>query len=310
MKVYRVILLSILAAVAFNTANAKKVKLRYNLIAGQEFVIEHSNKQEIGQEVMGQNQVMENTILTEYSFRVLEVKGDGSYILEQKISAAEMQMENDFININYNSREDETVPEGLEYLANTIDVPISFLMSNTGEILEVVDAQDYLKTIEEALAGVEGMMQQLGSGMASQTASIQGIKLQISTLFLKYPAEKIKVGHTWEDVTESRQMVAFTNKLQNTLVEANKETATIKQDVNIEMMELEEALEMEGMEINYELNGRKEAAYTVDLATGLISKVQGVTDISGVVSIDSPQLPSPMNMPMTLKTTEELKIKR
>ena len=73
------------------------------------------------------------------------------------------------------------------------------------------------------------------------------------------------------------------------------------------MMELEDPIEMEGMEINYEVSGRKEAAYTIDLTTGLVSTVQGVTDISGVLSIDSPQLPSPMNMPMTLKLTEEIK---
>ena len=124
---------------------------------------------------------------------------------------------------------------------------------------------------------------------------------------MKYPGGKVKVGNTWDDISETRQMVSFTNKIQNTLVEAGKETATIKQDVNVEMMELEDPIEMEGMEINYELSGRKEAAYTIDLTTGLVSTVQGVTDISGVLSIDSPQLPSPMNMPMTLKLTEEIK---
>lgn len=308
MKFYRFILLSGIIFIAFNTAEAKKVELKYTLDAGQEFVIEHSNKQKIGQEVMGQNQVMENTVVTEYTYKVIQIENDGSYLMEQNIVAVKVQMDSDFMNLKYNSRKDDTVPAGLEYLANTLNVPIRFLMSNSGEILEVVDAENYIKNIQDALANVEGMMQQMSSGMASQTASIEGIKLQIANLFFKYPGGKVKVGDTWEDVSQSRQMVSFTNKLENTLVEASKESATIKQDVNIEMMEMEDPMEMEGMDINYELNGRKEAAYTIDIATGLVSKVKGVTDISGVISIDSPQLPSPMNMPMTLKLTEEIKM--
>jgi len=146
------------------------------------------------------------------------------------------------------------------------------------------------------------------SAMTAQTASEEGIKKQISGLFFKYPEGKIKVGKTWsEESSDNVQMISFKNKIDNLLVSADKKNATIKQSVNIEQMEME-GMEMEGMTMNYELSGRKEGGLNVDISNGMITSIDAVTDISGVISIESPQLPTPMSIPMSIKTTESLKM--
>jgi hypothetical protein len=65
-------------------------------------------------------------------------------------------------------------------------------------------------------------------------------------------------------------------------------------------------MEMQGMNLTYELAGAKEGTMNLDPATGLIKNVDATTSISGNISIDSPQLPSPMSIPMTIRSVEKV----
>jgi hypothetical protein len=60
------------------------------------------------------------------------------------------------------------------------------------------------------------------------------------------------------------------------------------------------------MTINYELMGASDGTIMLESATGLIRTSESVSTISGTISVDSPQLPSPMSIPMTIKSTEKV----
>ena len=225
--------------------------------------------------------------------------------MEEQVVGVKMVMENDFANINYDSESGDDPPPGMEIMTNTLNIPFTFVLSPNGEVVEMIDTEKYLGVIKELLSGLEGPEMQMLSGLVSQSGSVEGLKAQAGVLFFKYPKEKIKVGGTWEDESETTQMVKFTNSIVNTLVEADKEKATIKQVVDIKMQDMD-GMEVQGMTMTYELSGKKQGGSEVDVLTGLILKVDAVTDISGVISIESPQLASPMSMPMSIKTTETI----
>ena len=286
------------------SVQAKKVLLKYDLEPGTEFSFIVSHEQEIVQDLMGQFVVTESFTETRFLIKVLEKLEDGSYVLVQQEEALKLEIKNDFKNISYNSDEDVDPPAGLASVVRKLHVPVKFIMKSNGEVCEVIDAEDYLLIMKDAMESMEGPMQQVVAGIIGQSTSIDGIQSQLQVFFLKFPQEKIKLGFIWNQETESAQIVKFKNLIENILVEASKEKATINQTVKIEQLEMLEGMEMEGMTMTYELSGRKIAEYEVDVKTGLITKVDGVTDISGVISIESPQLESPMSIPMTLKMTE------
>lgn len=306
MKQLRLLFLMLLLISAGYSVQAKKVMLQHNLKPGMEFSLLVTLNQEIAQDVMGQSQIINNLIETRYLIRVLEKTNDGNYLMEQQTDGMKMVMENDFININFNSDDEGDPPAELALMVKTLHVPVKFILNTRGEIIEITDAEVFMAKMQEVLNTNAGPMQQMVTGMAAQSGSLEGLKSQFSSLFIVYPADKIKVGDSWNQETESIKMVKFKNIIENTLVEANKESASIKQTVNIEQLAMLDGMEMEGMKMNYEMSGRKSAGYEIDMSTGLILKVDAVTDISGIVSIESPQLATPMSIPMTLKMTETI----
>ena len=306
MKHFRILLIiTALLSVGINV-QAKKYVLKYNLEAGNKFSFEHTLKQDITQDVMGQSQVITNTTTMKYLFEVIELDGDGNFLIGVHIGAIKFKMDNDFINMDYDSERDEEAPDGLESLAAILKVPIKILLSSEGEIMEMRDTEKYLEMVNKAMGGEENMATQMVSGATSQMTSEEGLKNQMGSFFFKYPDKKLKIGESWMNESESMQMVEFKAITENTLVEANEEKAVIKQAVKFEQMELAEGMEMEGMTMNYDLSGRREAGNQLDINTGLISNVDAITEISGVISIESPQLPTPMSIPMTIKITETI----
>ncbi len=304
-KKLRIILILIIVVMTSMTVQAKKVELKYNLEKGQEFFVSHTLNQELAQEFMGQSLVMDNLMITKYKFKVLEVKADGNFLIEQKVIAKKIVMENDVLNLNYDTESGEDAPAVIEYYTKILNIPFSFLISPQGEIIEMVGTDKYIETIQESLGTIAGPEQQLIAGLAAQSTSDEGLKGQVGAIFFKYPQGKTKLRSSWSDESESTLMVKFKNSIENTLVEVGKEKASIKQTVKIDQLEME-GEEVQGMTMNYELSGKKQGGYEVDVKTGLLLKADAVTEISGVISVESPQLASPMSMPMTIKMTETL----
>ena len=306
MKELRILFVLGLILVSSSAIQAKKYQLTYKLKVDTEFTLLHTMEQEIIQEVMGQSQVINNTLSTRYLFKVLEVGADGNYLIEEQVDGMKMKVENDFLNLEYDSDKDSEPPAEIKSMANIFHVPIKFVLSPKGEILEVRDAEEYLSLMNETTGGDGNPMTQMVTGLVSQMKDLNGIKSSLGGIFFNYPEGKIKVGASWGGETKSQQMVKFKNVTENTLVEADKEEVVIKQTAKIEQMDSSDGMEMEGMTINFELSGRREAGHQLALASGLLNKVDALTEISGIVSIESPQLPTPMSIPMTINMKETI----
>lgn len=293
-------------AMTFSLAmQAKKVELRYTLEKGFEISFELTSTQEIAQEVMGQSQSTQTSQVMVMKFKVLDITSDGNFLLTRTIAKVKIvvsspngDMEFDTDNIG----DDNPLAGSLSWLTET---PLEFVMTPYGEILEVKDADKIAEEFTEKISG-GGPESQMIAALASQFTSEDGLKQSISMLLLKYPIKKVKVGKPWETVTEMKQMISFVNTSTTMVNEINGDLASLTQDVKIEQGEGDNLMEMQGMEMEYELSGGKQGAYEVDLKTGLIVKGEAITTITGIISIDSPQLPAPMSIPMTIKTTETI----
>jgi len=307
MKNLKILLFVLMALPTSLSVHAKKVQLIYKLGTGTEFSIILTQNQEITQEVMEQRQVITNEMVTKYMFKVLEKTREGNYIIEEKTGAIKLKMETDGMAIDIDTENDEELPEEMKIITAGLNVPVKLILSPQGKIIDIIDAEEYISKTE-ALFGDDNPMTQMMAGIGAQFVGIEGVKNAVTGLFFNYPEGKITVGESWNDETESTQMIQFRNLIENTVVEADRETAVIKQVQDIEQKDIGGGMEMQGMKIKYELSGRKEGEYRVNRKTGLIENSGGVTNIAGIISIESPQLPTPMSIPMNLKITEKVEI--
>lgn len=293
-------------AITFSLAlQAKKVELRYTLEKGFEISFELTSTQEIAQEVMGQSQSTQTSQVMVTKFKVMEITPDGNYLMTRVIIKVKIVVSSPYGDMEFdtdNMGDDNPLAGSYSWLTET---PLEFVMSPSGEILEVKDADKIAEEFADKTSG-GGPESQMIAALAAQFTSEDGLKQSLNMLLLKYPTAKVKVGKPWETVSEMKQMISFVNTSTTMVNEINGDFASLTQNVKIEQEEGDNMMEMQGMEMEYELSGDKQGVYEIDLKTGLIVKGEGITTITGIISIDSPQFPAPMSIPMTIKSTETI----
>ncbi len=306
MKITRSLLtLAILLAFAFQ-AEAKKVQLQYQLKAGDQFAYTLTVSQEIAQEMMGQSQSTAVGNSMTYSFKVLELLANDSYRLEGKLSEYTMNTNTPMGEMNYNSTTDKEVPDFAKSVALTLNEVFVFTLSKDGKVSDVKAPEGLAEKIEKEMGENQDMASQMMAGVAGGAGTAESFNRSVSGLFLNYPAEPIAVKKAFSNETKVENMVVFNTKTDYTLTSASKTENEIGIASVITMADPSASMEVQGMTITYELSGGKQGTFTTDALTGLFTKGESVTNISGVVSVESPQLPAPMSIPMSIKSTEKL----
>jgi hypothetical protein len=306
MKITRSIFaLAILMAFTLQ-AEAKKVQLQYQLKAGNQFAYTLAVSQDIAQEMMGQSQTTTVGSSLTYSFKVLEVLPGGTYRMEGKLTEYTMNTNTPMGEMKYNSTTDKEIPDFAMSVALTLNEAFLFTLSTAGKITEVLAPAGLAEKIEKAMGENQDMSAQMMAGVAGGAGTAESFTKSVNGFFLNYPAEPIAVKKAFSNENKVENMVVFNTKTDYTLTGASKTENEIGVTAVITMADPSASMEVQGMNITYELSGGKQGTFTTDAVTGLFTKGESVTNISGVVSIESPQLPAPMSIPMSIKSTEKI----
>ena len=302
MKKINLVFFALALVMLTGQAEAKKVLLQYNLKPGTHFTITHENNQDVAQEMMGQSQ---NTVMNSkmtYDFTVQEVAGSG-ILFSCQLIYARMEMKSMMGDMIFDSNDPDEQADAFRSLIPMLNSPFSFSLSASGEVTGVSFSDELKTKIGETIGMVDEipMAGSLTAGFTSEEAMVG----TLGGLFISFPQEKVTVGKAWEVESEINQMIAFKTFTENTLVKAGKEENELQQVSRFEQGDAP-PMEMEGMTLQYDLSGGKEGHFILSANTGLIKSGEFNSAISGVISIDSPQLPAPMTIPMTIKGTEKL----
>ncbi|MFA5814409.1 MAG: DUF6263 family protein [Bacteroidales bacterium] len=306
MKTTRILFVIVLVLSMGMQAEAKKVKLQYQLKAGDQFKYEMNVSQDIAQEVMGQSQSTTVATSLTYGFKVAEVTPAGDFVLNVALVAYAMSSTTPMGDMKYNSATDSVVPDFAKSMAVTLNEVYTLTLSPLGKITDVKAPDGIVEKVNKIIENLGGAQMQMASGSAGAAATAEGFQKTMEGLILTFPAGGAQTKEPWEVESKTNQMIAFKFLAKYELMKSSKESNEIKVSVQISQDPDSPPMEMQGMNITYELLGAKDGTLLLDPATGLINSAETITAISGTISIDSPQLPSPMSIPMTIRSTEKI----
>jgi hypothetical protein len=300
------LVMAVLMAFAFQ-AEAKKVNLTYKLTAGEKFSFGWSVTQEIAQEMMGQSQTTNVSTSFVYAFKVLEVQANGSYRLEGRLTEYAMNTTTPMGEMKYNSATDKEVPDFAKALGLTLNEVYLFTLAPDGKITDVKAPDGLADKIVKAMGDSGDMTQQaMVEAQKNGAGTADSFLKSIGALFMNFPAEKVGPKSKWSNEAKVEQMVLFNTKTDYTLNKLAKDGNQVGMTAVITMADAGKGMEIQGMTINYELSGAKQGNFVLDPVSGLFTGGEDQTTISGVISVESPQLPAPMSIPMTIKSIEKL----
>ena len=306
MKTIRILFVMALILSMGMQAEAKKVKLQYQLKAGDQFKYEMTASQETAQEVMGQSQSTTVNSSNTYEFTVASVTPAGDYEMKVALVAFAMSSSTPMGDMKYNSVTDTVVPDFASSVAVTLNEVYSFTLSPLGKISGVKAPEGLVEKVNAIIEKLGGGQMGIASAAAGSAATAEGFQKTMEGVILAFPAGGAQAREPWEGESKTSQMISFKVQSKYELMKSSKEANEIKMTAQITQDPDSPPMEMQGMNLTFELLGAKEGIYQLDPVIGWINSAELTTSISGTISIDSPQLPSPMSIPMTVRSTEKI----
>jgi hypothetical protein len=306
MRTTRIVFAMVLTLSVALHCEAKKVKLNYQLKAGDQFKYELNMSQETAQEVMGQSQSSTVTTSHAYEFKVTEVTADGSFVMNVAMISFSMSSATPAGDMKYNSAADSVVPDFAKSVAVTLNEVYTFTLSPLGKISDVKAPDGLVEKVNKIIEAMGGGQMQMASAAAGAAATAEGFQKTLEGMIIAFPAGGAQTKEPWEAESKTNQMITFKTLAKYELMSSSKETNEIKVTTQITQDPDSPPMEMQGMNLTFELLGAKAGTLLLDPITGLIKSSETTTSISGNIAIDGPQLPSPMTIPMTIRSTEKI----
>lgn len=287
-------------------AEAKKVKLQYQLKAGEQIKLERYLTQEVVQEVAGQTNSTSTQSTYTYDIKVNEVTPAGDFNLSVTMVAFSVESKGAMGEIKYNSATDTVVADFAKSMVLTMNETYTATVSPLGKISDIKAPAGLSEKIDKFVAGLDGAQMQMAGSQAAASAGPEGFRKILEGMIIPFPEGGAQAKQPWELESKMELVVNLQTKTKYELVKSSKESNEIKVNGQITQDPDSPAIEMQGMNITYELLGATEGTLELDPVSGLVTTGETTTAISGAVSVESPQLPSPLSIPITIRSVEKL----
>lgn len=293
-----------LASALMLTGNVlAQVQLRYNLEVGKTYGFNQSSEQLITQNIQGMTQEITNTIGGLTTFKITAKEGD-VYAADMVFESMIFKMESAMFNMIYDSADPDQEENALKGPFDAVVGSVFKVKFNSrGEILDVKGF--------DALAEKISANQSDEMAIAAMKETLKGqfgdesIKKNLSNTLMVYPQEKIAVGKGWTVSSSTGAPMPIKSDFAFTLVSAD--ATTIKYTGTATQSTIEsEGVKQNGMLQQFSMDGKATFDVSINAQTGWPVSFKQTQDLDGSVSIEAPQMPTPMEIPMSIKSKTEL----
>lgn len=299
--------LLLLALAASFSAEAKKVQLQYALQKGDRFAYEIHTLQSVDQEVMGEARESLMDMTQVIQVEVVEVREDGFYELALNLSQLRISGSGIPGDVAFDSQAGN-LPSILQDAMGVMETePISLIMDQKGRVDQIRFPEGILDLVS-GLADPTNPEFQLLAPVLQQWGAESSLMQAVAGFLPVYPPQKkIKTGRAWESQSSLDQMVSFGISTRTMVSEVRDQEIILSQQSAISVNEDTKSMEVNDVQMDYDLNGEKNASLTLDSQSGLLLISESVTTISGVIRISSDQIPEPFAIPLLINSTEKVR---
>ncbi len=304
LTVMLVMLLFVGSALAEAPAGSK-VLLRLNLEVGDQFSYRNISHQIISQDIMGMNQVIDQTVTTDYAAEVTEKISD-LYSIRFTYTRTQFVMDGGAMmgTVSYDSdaEQDGEVEAAARSYAAMIGQSFVAKVNSGGEVESLEGLDDML---EAMIKEFEDLPQEekdaIRSSLDTQFGQ-EGMISNVQAFFLRFPEKKVKRGYTWDSSRQQKSGFSINIATKNVL-EAVTDTGVVVNTTSTQVSDPGFPMEFSGMTLNYDIKGTGEGSQTIDPTSGMLIRSQSKQSLAGEVTATGGMMGNGMTWPITIEST-------
>ena len=292
-------MLLVAAALLLSLNVSAQKALRYNLQVGETYQLKQHTTQSIEQSVAGMTQNMKTTMGGDVA---VTVKGKSGNVYSSEVIFKSMlfKLEGPMMNITYDSKDanaDKTNP-----LNKTFDLivghPFDVKFDDRGNVVEVKGFEAIANNVVSAFSDNPQQAEMMKKQLAGQFSD-ESMKGNLSNMFITYPEEKVKVGSEWTNTNTISAPFVIDNQFDYKVDGISKEQVDLS-GVGTMATKEGQTVEQMGMTQHINLDGDLSFTANVNAKTGWPIEIKINQKLDGNVAVESPQLPTPMEIPMKI----------
>lgn len=273
------------ASSAGSSQSSEPITLRLQLQAGETYRIQLLTRQEVIQNLEGQQFETLQTLGIQYSYAVTEVDSEGNTWMDLLYERVILEQDTVLGQVEYDSADPPAeIPPEAQGIRALIGLGFSLRMSPRGEVLETRGAEELVEQMIAALQISDPAAREQMEATLRQQYGGEGLQNQLRDTVVQFPEEPLRVGDSWSTTTETFALTTLTVKATYTLRGFDEQTARIDVRSSFTTADSMEMLDFGLFQLGYVLAGDQEGTMLVNLQTGL-SNIQLHQDLSGEMTI-------------------------
>lgn len=268
--------------------NAQKI-LQYELMPNDTFRVEQLAKQQITQDINGEDQVIDNRLLSHMFFKVIKVEAS-LITLEMQFEAIKMTMSSPSLGelLHTDTAATDDLDLTSKMFKGALNIPITLVMEKTGKIQSVSGGEQLITSMFKAVnitdaATIAESKPQFEKQFGSKALSSSFEQI---TYFL--PAKVVQIGEVWENEFEGN----LKSKNKWALTHYTETDFTISGVASTTMSSIDDNVVMS-------LQGTQNTTINANSKTGLFKTITVEGTYSGLTQVTA----ADMNIPTTITST-------
>ena len=295
------------ALVALCSTGAAVVQLQLKLDKGKTYYQRMMVERHMTQTVMGQQQVMDQSIGAGQKLDVLDVDSQGNMRIRYTFNWSLSKQTGPMGTVDYDSSKQATPPAGAEGFAALLGQSYIVKVSPKGEVLDVESAEQ----LREALLKTLPPGADKDPTMSAVTPYLEkkGIQEMTENTLAKYPGKPVEPGESWS--TKRVVSIGFGIIVESKWTLQKREAGAAILGVTASLRSNPDAPPMDigGMKLIFSVSGTQDGTIRMDEATGLIVLEQDRQQLKGEIKVGEPgQDPPMMAIPVVFDTTIKFEI--
>jgi hypothetical protein len=287
------------------STGAGAVQLQLKLAKGKTYYLKSTFDQRITQTVMGQQQVIEQSMGTGMKWDVLEVDNRGNMRIRQTFIWSALKQTNPVGSLEYDSAKQATPPAGAEPVAALLGQSFVITVTPQGNVLDVNGIEEMRAAVLKKLPA--GGDESLATSPAAMFLDKNSVKEMTTANLAIYPDKPVEPGQSWSKKQTLALGFGIITDSKWTLQKSEGGVAVIATAASLRSDPASPPMEMGGMKMKFDLAGTQEGALRVDEATGLILSEQTRQQLKGNINAGIQADGTPMMViPSVFDTTSKV----
>lgn len=283
----------------------QKINLRLDIKQGTKYKSRITADQKISQTIQNQQIEMDQTIIMEFSYDVIDVNKAGNMIVKITYDEIGYIIDGPMGKVAYKSWEDpDSVPLMAKGFVGLLGQSLTMEITSRGKIINVSGTDKIIDNMLEDfdLPIDDEMKEQMEENMKNQFGD-DAMNEMMQKMFAIYPEEPVGIGDSWHAkfvFTKGFPMI-----LNNTWKLREIKNGKMYIDIysKIEPNKDAKLMQMGGVEISYELSGEQKGYIIVDTLTGWLIGSKIDQEFEGKISTSGSMYGMEQDIEMPISTS-------